>query len=249
MMNGIGVLDETRRGFLWRGGLMAAATLLPATLPAQPQTPKTGPASERETKPESEAEQISPAEDLMREHGALSRILLIYDEACLRLGHGQEFPAEVLASAAGLVRRFVEDYHEKLEEDYLFPRFEKQGKLTDLVKVLRQQHQAGRRLTAGIIALSSPAAFKEEAQRKRLIESLTQFNRMYRPHKAREDTVLFPAFRGVVTPRELGELGEQFEQREDQLFGEKGFEKIVGQVAELETQVGLFDLARFTPQV
>jgi hypothetical protein len=40
-----------------------------------------------------------------------------------------------------------EDYHEKLEEDYLFPLFEKAGRLIDLTKVLRAQHQAGRRLT------------------------------------------------------------------------------------------------------
>src|SRR5207302_4790012 len=39
------------------------------------------------------------------------------------------------------------DYHEKLEEDYLFPRFEKAHKLVDLTTVLRAQHQAGRRLT------------------------------------------------------------------------------------------------------
>jgi hypothetical protein len=52
-----------------------------------------------------------------------------------------------LAGAAKIVHTFIEDYHEKLEEDHLSPRFEKAGKLVDLVKVLREQHQAGRRLT------------------------------------------------------------------------------------------------------
>ena len=43
------------------------------------------------------------------------------------------------------MRKFVEDYHEKLEENFIFPEFEKKKKLVDLVKVLREQHQAGRK--------------------------------------------------------------------------------------------------------
>ena len=45
----------------------------------------------------------------------------------------------LLSGSAGIIRTFIEEYHEKQEEDYLFPRFEKAGKLTDLVQVLRQQ--------------------------------------------------------------------------------------------------------------
>jgi hypothetical protein len=41
-----------------------------------------------------------------------------------------------------------------------------------------------------------------------------------RPHEAREDTVLFPALHRLVTPKQLKDLGEQFEKEEDRLFGE-----------------------------
>jgi len=67
----------------------------------------------------------------------LNRVLLIYEEALRRLDARQEQPAKALAGAAGIIRRFIEDYHEKLEEENLFPRFEKAGKLVDLVAVLR----------------------------------------------------------------------------------------------------------------
>ena len=50
----------------------------------------------------------------------------------MRLNAGQPFPPEVLTSGADLTCRFIEDYHEKLEEDYLFPRFEQAGKLVKL---------------------------------------------------------------------------------------------------------------------
>jgi hypothetical protein len=37
---------------------------------------------------------------------------------------------------------------------------------------------------------------------------------MYRPHESREDTVLFPAIRSLMTAKEYDDLGEQFEDRE-----------------------------------
>src|SRR5271157_6098058 len=68
-------------------------------------------------------EDVSPPEDLMREHGVLRRILLIYQEERRRIRNNQAADTATLIAAAKLVRTFVEDYHEKLEEDHLFPRF------------------------------------------------------------------------------------------------------------------------------
>ena len=70
---------------------------------------------------------------------------------------------------------------------------------------------------------------------------------MYEPHEAREDTVLFPARRDIVSKQEFGALGEDFEKKEHQLFGEDGFEHIVDRVAGIEKTLGIYDLAQFTP--
>ena len=75
-----------------------------------------------------EHEEVSPAEDLMREHGVLKRVLLIYREGIRRIDAKQQVPPEVLSSSANLIRKFIEDYHEKLEEEHLFPRFRKAGR-------------------------------------------------------------------------------------------------------------------------
>jgi len=195
-----------------------------------------------------EAEAVSPIEDLMREHGLLARILLIYDEILRRLAAPQEIPADILPTAAGMVRSFVEDYHEKLEEDLVFPRFEKAGKLVELVAVLRIQHQRGRGLTDRILRLGTGTALKNEPDRRRLVEALRQFNRLYRPHAAREDTVLFPELRGLVGAKEYDALGEKFEEKEHALFGEGGFQRMVAEVAKLERALGIYELSEFTPQ-
>ena len=155
----------------------------------------------------------------------------------------------ILSGAAKIIRRFIEDYHEKLEEEHLFPRFEKAGKLTDLVRVLREQHAAGRKLTAAIEAGAAASGLRDEEGRAKVSRSLKLFIRMYRPHEAREDTVLFPALHGIVSAKEYDALGEQFEKKEHDLFGADGFEKVVEEIAGLEKKIGLYDLAGFTPGV
>jgi hemerythrin-like domain-containing protein len=153
-----------------------------------------------------------------------------------------------LAGSAAIIRQFVEDYHEKQEENYLFPRFKKANQLTDLVNVLLQQHQAGRTLTDKIMHLSKASPMSENDS-KQLIDALTAFNVMYRPHEAREDTVLFPAFRKIVSNNEYDSLGEEFENNEHKLFGEDGFEMMVGKVADIEKQLGIYELTQFTPPI
>ncbi len=194
------------------------------------------------------AEDVSALEDLMREHGVLRRILLVYDECVRRLRAKQEVPTDAMLRATALVRKFVENYHEKLEEDFLFPEFERRDRLTPLVKVLRQQHAAGRALTD---AMAKQFAANEvpPAAKADLAKACRAFTGMYRPHAAREDTVLFPALRTILSAKLLDELGDKFEKEEDRLFGGNGFGKGVEEVSAIERQLGIHDLAKFTPKV
>ena len=231
-----------RRGVV----LMGATSLAVVALGCGEKSPARD--AQDEKKHGDSGDEIAPPEDLMREHGALNRVLLIYEESARRLEtQGPPLPLDALIGAAGIIRHFIEGYHEKLEEDFLFPRFEKAGKLVDLVATLRRQHQAGRRLTEEIQRLASPAGIQDEVGKKRLVGTLRSFIRMYRPHEAREDTVLFPALRSIVKPKELEALGEQFEEKEHQLFGKEGFEGVVAQIAKLEESLGINDLNQFTP--
>jgi hemerythrin-like domain-containing protein len=234
--------SNSRRGFIRDVTLCGAgAFLLPPGISAAE--------SQKENDEENDEDEIPPTEDLMREHGVLKRVLLVHREIVHRLGTSQDFPPEAVASAAGIIRQFIEDYHEKLEENYLFPRFEKSGKHVDLTRVLREQHQAGRRLTDATLSLANNSALKAGSGRERLSHSLRQFIRIYEPHEAREDTVLFPALRKIVTPQEFGALGEDFEKKEHQLFGEDGFEQMVNKIAGIEKQLGIYDLSEYTPKV
>lgn len=197
---------------------------------------------------EEEGQEVSPPEDLMQEHGLLNRVLLIYDKCKTHLISKESFPIDAITNAAGIIRTFVEDYHEKQEENYLFPRFEKANQLTDLVQILRQQHQAGRTITDQLMQLAKQSS-RTDFENEKLIQLINSFNAMYRPHEAREDTVLFPAFRKLVSKHEYDSLGEEFENNEHKLFGKGGFESMVDKVAAIEKSLGIYELNQFTPQV
>jgi hemerythrin-like domain-containing protein len=228
--------QSSRRKFLKAGGIVLATSTVgtAAALLAKEEEKKNN--------------EVSPPEDLMREHGVLKRILLIYGDALRRMEAKEDLPPEPLADSAKIIREFVEDYHEKLEENFLFPRFKKANKFVDLVDVLLQQHQAGRRLTDITIHLATSQVLKNVDDRQNLADSMRQFIRMYSPHEAREDTVLFPAFRGIVSAHEFDSLGEDFEKKEDELFGDDGFFKVVDRVAAIEKKLGIYDLSQFTPK-
>jgi len=231
-----------RRAFLASAAGFGAVPLLIA---ADSLCVDTVRADEKGQAASAEAE-IPATEDLMREHGILNRILLIYEEAMRRLRKKDEVPPEVFRQPAMLVRKFIEDYHETLEECFIFPRFEKKQKLVDLVTVLRRQHQAGRGLTDAILRAADQ--FTRPESQKGLLRDCEAFIHMYRPHEAREDTVLFPTLREIVPADEIKDLGEHFEMEEHRLFGDDGFQKTVDEVAAIEKQLGIYDLAAFTPR-
>lgn len=229
--------QRSRRAFLKSGIILGGSAIAGLSFAAAAEPEKKG------------EEEVAPPEDLMREHGVLKRVLLVYGEVLRRIDAKQDFPPEALSEAARIIRTFIEDYHEKLEEDFLFPRFEKANQLIDLVRVLRDQHQAGRRVTDVTMRLANSGALKNDSERAQLADSMRQFIRMYNPHEAREDTVLFPAFHKIVTPHEFDSLGEDFEKKENELFGADGFEKMVDKVAGIEKRFGIYELAQFTPKL
>ncbi|APH16124.1 hypothetical protein NPD5_1323 [Clostridium sporogenes] len=195
--------------------------------------------------------EISPTEDLMREHGVLHRILLIYNDA-LKYLRRQKVNNEIdiyciIYNAASIAHKFIENYHQKLEEQYVFPKFSRDPKYIELINILLNQHNAASKLTKNILYFSSIKNVCFFGRDLQLIQLMSLYINMYNPHSAREATVVFPAFHELVTPEEFKKLGEKFEEIEEEKFGENGFEHIVNEVSKIEKTLGIYDLAQFTP--
>ncbi len=191
---------------------------------------------------------IPPAEDLMREHGVLNRLLLIYEKIIEQMNDQNNFQKTALLKAIDLVKTFIEDYHEKLEEEYIFPLFEKHHQELRFIKTLRLQHIKGREITARLQSMLKTHTTLNATLTSEIKTLLQKFITMYRPHQAQEDTVLFPQLRTLLSDKELKELSAAFEKREHALFGDQGFQTIVKKVTLIEKTVGIYKLEQFTPK-
>jgi hemerythrin-like domain-containing protein len=191
--------------------------------------------------------EVTATEDLMREHGVLRRALLVYTAAATKLhSNPSSIPPDALQKTAKLFRAFGEEYHEKkLEEAYIFPAVKQAGgEAATYPDILVTQHNRGREITDYIINVTQNA--KLGANADDLAKALDAFVLMYRNHAAREDTIIFPAWKQTLNDKQLDEMNDKFEDIEHEQFGEDGFEDAVKQISAIESSLGLADIAQFT---
>ncbi len=79
-----------------------------------------------------------------------------------------------------------------------------------------------------------------------LARALDGVELMYEHHAAREDSIVFPAWKDALSAHQLDEMGEKFEEIEQQQFGKDGFEDAVAQIGRIEQALGIADITRFT---
>lgn len=196
---------------------------------------------------EEKENKVGAVEDLMREHGVLRRCLIVYSEVAARLRGGDRVDPQLIQHTAELFRRFGEGYHEmQLEELHIFPKVkEAGGTAATLVDVLMAQHSRGREITAYILQVATKGSVGP-GKAGPVARALDSFVRMYRAHAAREDTVVFPAWKAALSDEQVQEMSEKFEDIERQNFGHDGFEDAVKQIAKIEHALDLGDLAKFT---
>ena len=235
--------DEKRRDLVSKSALLiagSAAGLLTADLWGQQAAPEKKEGSEPE---------VTATEDLMREHGVIRRALLVYAELADKV---RKSPGSVDAAAlhktAQLFRTFGEDYHERmLEEQHIFPIVKKmRGEAAKYPDVLTAQHQRGREITDYILAVSNASriASQHAEPLARVFEGMV---RMYENHAAREDTIVFPAWKTNFSNKQLDEISDQFEDIEHKMFGKDGFEDAEKAISGVEAAFGFTDISQFTP--
>lgn len=241
--------DNSKREFLRTSALIGAGLLVSSCSGGSPQPTsqanKSQPAKSEEKGKEPE---VSATEDLMREHGVLRRALLVYHAAAGKLrSNPSPVPPDALQKTAKLFRSFGEEYHEKkLEEAYIFPAVKKAGgQAATYTDILLVQHNRGREVTDYILAVTQGVKLGA-SNATPLAQALESFVLMYQHHAAREDTIIFPAWKETLTADQLDEMSDKFEDIEHQQFGEDGFEDAVKQISDIEGSLGLADIAQFT---
>ena len=112
--------------------------------------------------------------------------------------------------------------------------------------ILTAQHQRGREITDYILAVSNGPRISS-AHAGPLAAVFDSFVLMYANHAAREDTIVFPAWKKNFSNKQLDAISDQFEDIEHKMFGKDGFEDAEKQIGKIESNLGFSDLAQFTP--
>ncbi|MGZ5172353.1 MAG: hemerythrin domain-containing protein, partial [Burkholderiales bacterium] len=195
----------TRRELLQKYAL-AGTTLALSGLASALPIPQHEPEKQGNEKEEKEAE-VTATEDLMREHGVIRRALLVYEETVPKLRkNASSIDPAALHRTAQLFRTFGENYHERmLEEQHIFPVIRKMNsELSHYADILIAQHARGREITDYILAVTGGPRISV-AHAEPLARVFEGFVLMYANHAAREDTIIFPAWKTNYSNRQLDE--------------------------------------------
>lgn len=198
---------------------------------------------------ELEEEESSPIEDLMKEHGFIELILVMYQRMIDQAAMGQAVDISVIHRSAEMLKNIVSDHHEKDEELYIFPKFIEANYIVEIIDTLKEQHDRSRIIIKEMMDLSSRGRQIDYDARKRLINLCGAFVYMYLPHIAHEDTILYPTFYDIVSADYVQDIREKMEDEEERLLGETGFRGLIGRVSELEKIVGVHDIDQFTARL
>lgn len=183
----------------------------------------------------------TPTEDLMREHGILNRIMLIYEDVLCKIENNIHFDLQLLFDASKIVKEFIEEYHEPMEEKYIFAFLLERQMHVELITELTKQHHLSKIITNKIFKCINSVDLV------RLSKYIKIFLYMYRAHESREDTIIFNQFRKIAGTKIMAEYGEKFEESEHELFGPGGYEHILDKVMNIEIKLGIHNLQMYTP--
>ena len=187
---------------------------------SQAKTPKTG--------------NPAVAEDLMYEHGVYRRLVGIYANCLKRVKNGELRIAEIV-KVSNIIKDFVEEFHEKIEERYIFPAFISAGKNISTINLLLKQHKLGRVLTSNILFLAQ----QKGDNHKKLEKLLEKYIGMMGLHGVREDTDIFRKLEEVIPEEQLRTISYNEEKLEREKFGEKALDKLISEIRPIEKELGI----------
>lgn len=237
-----------RRDVVAGAGAAAALILAPTAWAAETDRNQTQPGAETsKSMIQIEKNALTPMEDLACQHAVARRVLLVYQMGAAATMGSSQPPMEALTTAATMIRSMVDDHHVQLEENYLFPLFQKTGQWADLVSTLREQHAAGRRLTDSILQATQGSAGGTATEG--LARNLIAYVRMIQAHTAYEETLLYPQIRVVASAADYDQLQKTLQDADRKKLGPEGVAGLLNKVAALEKSVGITSLAQFTPKI
>jgi hemerythrin-like domain-containing protein len=178
---------------------------------------------------------MEPIEVLKHEHEIILAVCDAASRESQRLSSGGAVDAERIERILDFIRNFADRCHHAKEEGLLFTRMAERGFPVDAgpVRVMLQEHELGRAHVRDIAEALPRAAAGDAGATQVVAGNLLAWAELLRAHIYKEDTILYPMAVHALSPEDMAELAEGFEQVEQQEIGAGVHEKYAGLAREL----------------
>jgi hemerythrin-like domain-containing protein len=177
---------------------------------------------------------MEPLEELREEHGAVMKALSILQGLTPKLDAQSPRAEEDLRRLLEFLTVFVDQCHHAKEEAFLFPAMEKaHTRNKPLIDELIFEHEKGRMMVVTLGAALERAARGEVRDAQPLVETIQEYVPLFRTHIRKENGILFPEARELLSERDRQVMAREFEELEEKRIGKGRHEAFHRMIQEL----------------
>jgi hemerythrin-like domain-containing protein len=153
---------------------------------------------------------------LMQEHRLIEVVLSSLEEGAQRLGAGLSIDPQFFIDAAEFVSGYADSCHHGKEEDILFREMQQQMGIDGMgpVEMMLQEHDMGRRYTAGFRAAAKRLQDGDSDARQDIVDNALAFIDLLREHILKEDEILYPMAEQFLETTKQQSIDERVRQTE-----------------------------------
>lgn len=157
---------------------------------------------------------------LEREHRTIEKILRVIGVLADELAEDRNIDSDVLSDICQFLRIYGHQCHHGKEESYLFPMLESHGVPEGgcPLGALRHEHERSRTLTQELAKASVEYAANPNAGRSALSEVFSKLMQFYPAHIWKEEYLLFPLARKVLSAEDDERLLKEFTSVESDIY-------------------------------
>ncbi len=157
---------------------------------------------------------------LENEHRTIEKIARVMAVLTDELAENRDIDDDILRDLCQFLRIYAHQCHHGKEESYLFPMLESHGVPEDgcPLGALRHEHERSRALTQELVQASAAYAANRYADSSALSEVLRNLAQFYPAHIWKEEYLLFPMARKVLSDEDDERLLKEFRSVESDIY-------------------------------
>jgi hemerythrin-like domain-containing protein len=159
-------------------------------------------------------------ESLEQEHRTIEKILRVIGVLADELAENRNIDSDILPDLCQFLGIYVHECHHGKEESHLFPMLESHG-VPDSgcpLGALRHEHERSRALTQELTQASVEYAANSNSGRSKLLEVFSNLKQFYPSHIWKEEYLLFPLARKVLSADDDKALLKEFASVESDIY-------------------------------